>query len=394
MPVFERQHSMNKFILYGHGGAYNHGAEAIVKTTIAGIRNFDCNSPVILSTHFKAQDEEFELPVDQYIERNIDYVRKEKEEGVRGKYTSIIYSNTAASFCPDATALSVGGDNYCYPGWQSWKYIHEEAKRRGAKDILWSCSIDPESITKEMEETLRTYDLITARESITYQALLEHGFQNTVLCADVAFLLNRQETPLPDNFSIGNTVAINISPLVMRRESQPGIIKESLLYAMRYIMEKTDMQIALVPHVMMAIDNDYTALSELYKSGKENGWENRLCLISPDLSAAQYKYIISQCRFGIFARTHASIAAYSSGIPSLALGYSVKAKGIAKDLGVIDYVLPVEAIKRNSDLTESFQKLMSSEKEIKAILTHSKEKAKTAAKDNWFYLKQILNIVS
>ena len=52
------------------------------------------------------------------------------------------------------------------------------------------------------------------------------------------------------------------------------------------------------------------------------------------LSAAEYKYLIAHCRFGVFARTHAAIAAYSSGIPCVTIGYSVKAQGIGNDMGM------------------------------------------------------------
>ena len=41
------------------------------------------------------------------------------------------------------------------------------------------------------------------------------------------------------------------------------------------------------------------------------------------------KGYISRCELFIGARTHATIAAYSTGVPTLVLGYSVKARGIA-----------------------------------------------------------------
>ena len=50
------------------------------------------------------------------------------------------------------------------------------------------------------------------------------------------------------------------------------------------------------------------------------------------LTAPQYKGYIARMRFFIGARTHATIAAYSNCVPTLVLGYSVKSKGIAKDL--------------------------------------------------------------
>lgn len=78
-----------------------------------------------------------------------------------------------------------------------------------------------------------------------------------------------------------------------------------------------------------------------------------------DHTAPELKYIISQCCFFVGARTHATIAAYSSCVPTLVVGYSVKARGIARDLfGTEDgYVLPVQDLKEPDELTNGFRKL-------------------------------------
>ena len=65
----------------------------------------------------------------------------------------------------------------------------------------------------------------------------------------------------------------------------------------------------------------------------------------------------------IGARTHATIAAYSSCVPTLVVGYSVKARGIARDLfGTEDkYVLPVQKLARREELIEAFEWLKAEE---------------------------------
>lgn len=59
----------------------------------------------------------------------------------------------------------------------------------------------------------------------------------------------------------------------------------------------------------------------------------------------------------IGARTHATIAAYSSLVPTLVVGYSVKARGIARDLFGTEknYVLPVQLLRKEEDLTGGLQ---------------------------------------
>lgn len=356
---------MKQFLLYGHGGAYNHGAEAIVKCTVRLLNKFYPGSKIILSTHFKDQDIEFDLPVDEYCERDQDYLEKDKISLEKGNYDSLIYKSTLDKITRDTICLSVGGDNYCYDNWRKWKTIHETALERGASSILWGCSIEPSIIDDEMVNTLSTHHMITARESLTYNALMEKGLRNVIPCADLAFLLEAKLCDLPDNFIIDNTVAINISPMVVRRENSGGIVLRNTENLIKSIIENTDMNVALVPHVLMNTDNDLTLLQEIFHriDNKE-----RICLINEKLSAAEYKYIISKCRFGVFARTHASIAAYSSYMPCIVIGYSVKSEGIASDLGLGDYVLPLHNFRDDYSLLSIFKNMRDKEQQIKQIL--------------------------
>lgn len=89
----------------------------------------------------------------------------------------------------------------------------------------------------------------------------------------------------------------------------------------------------------------------------------------------ELKGIIAQCRFFIGARTHATIAAYSSGIPTLVVGYSVKARGIAKDLfGKEDgYVIPVQLLKHEDDIKTELKKIIGRENEIRKALKKQKK---------------------
>lgn len=333
------------YLLYGHGGSYNHGVEALTRATIAYLRRFSPGCHIILSTHFAKQDKEFSLPADEFIERNM-----------RGKTNEEVYAPTLDCVLPESVCLHVGGDNYCYRNWQRWATIHYASLKRGAKSILWSCSIDPSAIDSEMLAALRTHHLITAREEITHRALLEHGLANVVGVSDIAFTLE----PELVNFDLENFTAINLSPLVMRRNSA---ILSAFQVLLDYILNETDMSVALIPHVVQPADNDYDALNMLkfYDSA-------RVRLVSDRLSAAQYKHIIGKARFCVAARTHVTIAAYSSFVPVLAIGYSTKSKGIASDLGMSDYLFDVEQIPKYDDIISVFNTLMDNETTVKEEL--------------------------
>ena len=171
---------------------------------------------------------------------------------------------------------------------------------------------------------------------------------------------------MPDGFWKGNTVGVNVSPLIQKSESVPGITMKCYEELIEWIIEHTDMQIALIPHVVWKNNDDRKPLSELYEKYKST---ERLLQI-PDGSCEELKGYISQCRFFVGARTHATIAAYSTCVPTLVVGYSVKAAGIAQDLfGSTDhYVLPVQSLKDPQDLVQGFQWLMEQENSIREHL--------------------------
>ena len=133
-----------------------------------------------------------------------------------------------------------------------------------------------------------------------------------------------------------------------------------------YILKDTNCTIALIPHVIWKSSDDREALKVLYDKYKNSG---RVIMVEA-FSAEKIKYIISKCRFLIAARTHASIAGYSTGVPTLVVGYSVKARGIAKDIfGEYEhYTIPVQSLKKENDLLNAFLWMWNKENEIRRYL--------------------------
>ena len=119
---------------------------------------------------------------------------------------------------------------------------------------------------------------------------------------------------------------------------------------------------------MAEANNDLKPLERLYNDFAHS---NRVVLLG-DYNCNQLKGFIARCRFFVGARTHATIAAYSSGVPTLVLGYSVKSKGIAKDLfGTYEkYVLPVQSLSDPYELTEHFKWIFEQETAIREHLAN------------------------
>jgi polysaccharide pyruvyl transferase WcaK-like protein len=196
--------------------------------------------------------------------------------------------------------------------------------------------------------------------------MVQAGLSNVKLLPDPAFQLKRVDLKLPDGFIEGNTVGINLSPMVMNCENGDNITFKNYEKLIEHIIATSDMQIALIPHVVWAENDDRVPLKMLYEKYKNTG---RVVMIE-DHNCMELKGYIARCRFMIAARTHASIAAYSTCVPTLVVGYSVKAKGIAKDIfGTYEnYVLPVQSLSQEEDLTNAFDWIYQREDQIRTHL--------------------------
>lgn len=361
-----------KLVLYPHGGSGNHGCEAIVRSTCkitqADITLFSTSPEedkrVGLDAICNVQSDH--CTISRFSPQYMKALLQTKIYGDKTAYDRIHFSPILKAVKTADYVLSIGGDNYCYGVPKFIYLINKEIRKKGGKTILWGCSVEPESIKGEMLEDLLGYTHIIARESITYQAMINKGLKQTVLIPDPAFLLNRIDLPLPKNFIEGNTVGINVSPMIIGYESNKGVTLQNYIELINYIINKTDMQVALIPHVVWSHNDDRIPLNILYDRFKETG---RICLIE-DHTAEELKGYIARCRFLIAARTHASIAAYSEKIPTLVVGYSVKARGIAQDLfgSYEKYVIPVQSLKGKDDMTIAFKWLQDNESNIKQQL--------------------------
>lgn len=330
---------MKKLLLYGHGGAYNHGAEAILRSSLPIFRR--AGVPIFLSTHFPEQDREFGLDklFDRSIPADLSLAPEERaalsfEE--KEQIAAQIYRNALAEVDDETVCIGIGGDNYCYPNWHRQSIFHRIAKKRGGKSILWGCSIQPEMIDARMEEILQGHDHIYVRESVSANALLAHGVTKITRLPDPAFFLPSEPVPAPEGLR-GTAAAINLSPLMLRRSDR--LLKDFAKTA-HFLLEKVD-TLLLLPHVTMPVDNDQEALDAVARNLTPEE-QARICRVPQNLSAAQRKYLISCCELLVCCRTHASIAGYSTGVPTLVAGYSVKSRGIGLDLGMEQWVISLE----------------------------------------------------
>ena len=359
------------FVIYSNGSAGNHGCEAIHRGTMALLgAGHRCiiQSPGVEDDRRYGLDQLAALhPAVSPVRKDLRFLAAYLKMKRTGEYTDMdglgYVSGIRRAAQQARIALSVGGDNYCYPGTEIYGWLNREYHRAGMKTVLWGCSVEPDRVPG-IAEDMAQYDLIVARESISFEALAKVN-PRTVLAPDPAFFMEPKVCGLDHRLEGGNVIGINASPHILKCEGKAGMAYENYRNLISYILEHTDFDIALIPHVVWASNDDRTVLNRLYE---DFGRDKRLIPVE-ELSAPELKYIISRCRMFVGARTHATIAAYSSCVPTLAVGYSVKARGIARDLFGTEegYVLPVQSLKEPEELTHAFRWLSRQEDSIRTL---------------------------
>lgn len=392
---------MNRLAFYMHAGSGNHGCEAIVDSLVRSLPG----TGITLMTNSAKEDETYlpqevkkqltiteEQHIEQHFVTHALYYAKRKITGDGESFLRYRYRALTGAGKPDL-AVSIGGDNYCYESMvpdlmQANAMFHHE----GTKTMLLGCSIEPELVkdNRALVEDLSRYDRILARESITYTALKMAGIpeEKLALVPDPAFLLPKSEDAVPKDFASGSTVGINVSPMMVSYAKDGNIALRSFRDLIQHILDTTRMDVALIPHVVWGRSDDRKPLQSLYDAFKESG---RVRLI-PDLPAEQLKGIIANCRFFVGARTHATIAAYSSLVPTLVIGYSVKARGIATDLfgRSFRYVLPVQELSSPQQLVDAYDWLSANEDEIRYDLAGAIPLVKKRAQANGEEIRKLL----
>lgn len=384
-----------KILLFLHGGSLNRGCEAIVRTAVAEIKTQFPDAIIDLAS--------YEPETDAHLENiNKTFIHQQKspekfswawiKSAIVVKFFNseihfhhFVQKDIISKIKDYDVFISVGGDNYCYGELPGFYEINRLIKKANKKLILWGASIGEEDLSLAKIEDLKRFDLLLARETLTEAVLKNAGCKNVKLVADGAFLMEKSELPLHEKFLENKTIGFNFSPLVFGKNPQS---KEAAFRLIEYILETTDFTIALVPHVTIKISNDYETLKEFFEKYKES---DRVFILPDNLNATEYKGYIARMRFFIGARTHATIAAYSTGVPTMVLGYSVKSKGIAKDIfGEEKLVLSINEISDSEKLIAKFEEMKAEEIEIRGILKNRIPEIKKMSQKAKVYLSEIL----
>lgn len=376
--------------LYGIGGVYNYGCEAIIRGTEIIIHEI-WPSANIKYASLRAKDDERRLKG-----CDVEIIpRKIYKLGLVADHLNKLMASKTGLFCQKTfkenfewveecdAIFSIGGDLYTLPPYYKdpkKRYCNplisfgNFVKSRGKKFVIWGASIGPfegyPKAKKVFIDHLRQADLITSREPVTTNYLKNLGIKNVTEYADPAFAISNQGIDKKHLGSGRLHIGINLSPLssaYIFKTNLNDVIKKQA-DVITSLIKNFDAQVTLIPHVVCNFnsnDDDLRYL-RLVKSQIGTNFIDHVNLIQGDLGFLETKKILSTCDVVIAARMHCAINAISIDVPTIFLAYSKKAYGMAEYVyGNDKWVVPLNDFK-----TSSFEIL------INKIISENKEPLK------------------
>jgi colanic acid/amylovoran biosynthesis protein len=219
------------------------------------------------------------------------------------------------------------------------------AQRFGVKTAFLGQSIGPFRTSAEARvwtDVASRAELVTLRESESYSYVvneLELPPDRVFLTADPAFLLPQSDLRRTEALMRGIRLPRDI-PFICIAPSQgisafAGIDadahREALIRIIQFLHDQTEANILIIPHVSdcRPKNDDRVLVEELLK---RLDYPSFVYAALGEMSSSDFKSLISRSDLVIGERMHACIAGLSSKVCTVAIGYSVKAKGILKDV--------------------------------------------------------------
>ena len=175
-------------------------------------------------------------------------------------------------------------------------------------------------------------------------------------------------------------IGLNISGLLANRRRQaasrfslasdyPSLMRRLVMR----LLDETEARLLILPHVHAPqghYESDLTASLELLASlpgSYADAVGERIAVVGQPLDARELKWLIAHCDWFCGARMHATIAAVSSGVPTAALAYSLKTRGVFKTCNASESVVDLRQHEED-DVLEQLLQLWHAREETSAAL--------------------------
>ena len=248
------------------------------------------------------------------------------------------------------------------PGPGDWRLdlrLPEQEPAPGVKCIFWGSTLGP--LDHRHLRQLSQYDAVAVSEPYSRDRLKAAGLSNVVTVPEPAFLV-RPQARTEDGMFSGDTVGLCLTC----PPSAGSMLYRCYRHLIRYILQQTDLNIALIPYSVRPGQNDlllYRALAAPYlHTGRIH--------IRPDGDSPQLRGDLARCRCCVGGM--GVLAGWSCGVPGLCLYATHRTLGLSQALfgTAQSAVYPWEQLTRDDQLTHRFRHLLQTEDHQRHCLKH------------------------
>lgn len=399
-----------RYGLYGIGGVYNFGCEAIVRGAVQFLRDLDDDSEIVYFSHNYAYDisklKDLKIKIINvnkkinFCQRVINYICRKLR--IEYAFSSVDYK-AILSNCDKI--LSIGGDIYTIP-----QIIREQKKYMYLNNLVEICKIfikhDKEVIVygasvgpfgsyihaiNYYKKNLKKYKLIICREYRSIEYLKSLGITYTKFLPDPAFLVKDISRSKLNKEYIG----LNLSPLSLKEIY--GYFDNDTIQRMVSLIQniylKFNKDILLIPHVFSKTesDDDYRFLKKI-KEMISPKFSSHIHMIEEDIGFLGTKNKIKQCEIVISARMHCCVNAICENVPAIFLSYSDKSKGMCKYIYNTErYAINLKSSDFEKSLMETIELFLNDKDKISLYLEERNNMITSEYQNNLIDIKEILN---
>jgi colanic acid/amylovoran biosynthesis protein len=259
---------------------------------------------------------------------------------------------------------------------------------------LYSQSIGPfQSRLQErlVSRVLRYVQLVETREDYSFR--LVKSWEIDTRCygsIDAAFLIPSPERSLLEYEHDGLQIGATARSWLESPSRQEAYIQAFSTF-LDYLANEKEARIVFLPQVTYSkgSDDDRLIAREIRRRSR---FKDSMLLVEDELDPVQLKSHCSQMDYFIGTRFHSCIYSLSMNVPTVAIAYQYKTIGIMDQLGLEDYVIPIEKIDAGS-LMEVFENLVRNRVRIRETLPlHISVLRERAARNSQWIAEDFLSL--
>ncbi len=307
-----------------------------------------------------------------------------------------------------AIVIASGGDIFSshYGGLAKHLQPLQRALRADVPVAFLAQSIGPfhtPAEARSWSDVARRASLVTVREAVSYEYVVSHlGLPERLvhLTADPAFLLALPEADrlaeLRHAYRLGEgqpVVAVCPSQVIARlADVDPERHIETWLALIRSIRDDIGARVLVISHVQGVASHSDDAL--LAARLLQQLGPDAAISAAAGYTASEFKGLISGCSMLITERMHPAIAGLSTGVPTVAVRYSIKADGIMRqvmgpELGE-ELLVPVEAFLDPSNAIRVSQCAWRRRSEVAGVLSVRIPEVQALAARNFDLIAEVM----